>query len=87
VAALRKTIGDDSIQIDGNAIGYRAALSCFSALVNQTGLPALSLPVGVAGSPPPSIQLIGPMWAEHRLLELGAALEQAGIVAVPPVPE
>ncbi len=79
VAALRKTIGVDTIEIAGRDVGYRVALSCFSALVNQMGLPALSMPVAIPGSPPPSVQMIGPMWSEHRLLELGSALEAASI--------
>ncbi len=81
VAALKKTIGVDTIELAGKPVGYRAALSCFSALVNQMGLPALSMPVAVPGSPPPSVQIIGPMWSEHRLLEVGSALEAASITA------
>ncbi len=86
VAALRKPIGIDTIEIEGEAVGYRLALSCFSALVNQTGLPALSVPLAIPGTPPPSVQLIGRAWSEHRLLEIGLALEEAGIVAVPRPP-
>lgn len=86
VAALRKVIGEDHIDIGGEPVGYRVALSCFSALVNQTGLPAISLPIAVAGNPPPSVQLIGPAWGEQRLLEIAAALERAELVAVPTPP-
>jgi aspartyl-tRNA(Asn)/glutamyl-tRNA(Gln) amidotransferase subunit A len=86
VAALRKTIGVDTIAFGGESIGYRLALSCFSALVNQSGRPALAVPVAIPGSPPPSVQLIGASWSEHRLLALGMALEDAGIVAVPGPP-
>jgi aspartyl-tRNA(Asn)/glutamyl-tRNA(Gln) amidotransferase subunit A len=87
VAALHKTIGSDTIRIAGEDVGYRLALSCFSALVNQSGRPALALPIAVPGSPPPSVQLIGSAWSEHQLLEIGLALEAAGIVAVPPPPD
>ncbi len=82
VAAMRKVIGVDTIEIAGEHIDYRTALSCFSALVNQMGLPALSVPLAIAGTPPPSVQLIGPMWSEHRLLGLGKGLEAAGLVDV-----
>lgn len=87
VAALRKVIGDDHIDMRGEPVGYRVALSCFSALVNQVGLPAVSLPIAVDGTPPPSVQLVGPAWGEHRLLEIAAALERAELVAVPSPPE
>ena len=87
VASLRKVIGEDTVDVAGEAVGYRVALSCFSALVNQMGLPALSLPVAIPGTPPPSVQLIGAMWSEHRLLEIGAGLEDAGIATTPPPPE
>lgn len=88
VAASRKVIGVDTIDIGGEQVSYRGPLSCFSALVNHMGLPALALPLAADGAPPPSVQLIGDAWAEHRLLEVGMALEAAGIVTTrrPPAP-
>jgi aspartyl-tRNA(Asn)/glutamyl-tRNA(Gln) amidotransferase subunit A len=86
VAAMRKVIGVDTIEIDGEVVDYRAALSCFSALANQMGVPALSVPLNIAGTPPPSVQLVGPMWSEHRLLSLGKGLEAAGVVGVASAP-
>ncbi len=80
VAANRKAIGELSLVVDGEEMGYRQAFSAFSALVNQAGHPALVLPLHEAGDPPPSIQLIGPDWSEHRLLEIGMGLEAAGVV-------
>jgi len=88
VAATRKVIGVDTIEIDGESVPYRGPLSMFSALVNHMGLPALALPLDLDGAPPPAIQLIGRPWGEHKLLEIGAALERAGVSAVrtPPPP-
>ncbi|MEE9534677.1 MAG: hypothetical protein V3W06_09660, partial [Acidimicrobiia bacterium] len=60
--------------------------SMFSALVNFTSHPAIVLPLSEAGGLPPALQLIGPDWSEHRLLGIGTALEQAGIVAFRPPP-
>lgn len=80
VAALHKKIGVDDISIDGRHVHYRGPLSRFTAVVNHTGLPALALPLDTAGTPPPSIQLIGPAWSEARLLEIGLGVERAGIV-------
>jgi aspartyl-tRNA(Asn)/glutamyl-tRNA(Gln) amidotransferase subunit A len=79
VAALRKTIGVDDLEVAGHTGHYREPLSRFTALVNQIGLPALALPLAAEGAPPPSLQMIGPAWSETRLLALGAALEAAGI--------
>lgn len=48
-----------------------------TSAVNLAGAPALVLPVPSGGLLPASIQLIGPVGAEDRLLAAGAALEQA----------
>lgn len=86
VAAMRKIIGVGTIDIGGREEGYRSVLSCFSALVNHSGNPALTAPIAVAGSPPPSIQLIGRRNRDHRLLELALGMEAAGLLATPPPP-
>ena len=84
VAAMHKRIGVDELVVDGVSMGYRQALSAFSALVNHAGHPALVVPLREEGDPPPAIQLIGPDWSEHRLLEIGRALELAGVVGFRP---
>jgi aspartyl-tRNA(Asn)/glutamyl-tRNA(Gln) amidotransferase subunit A len=86
VPATRKVIGEDRMAVAGESHQYRAVLATFSSLVNATGFPALALPLAAAGDPPPSLQLVGPPWSEHRLLEAGAALEEAGIAAFRPPP-
>ena len=82
----RKTIGEPAVVVDGQARSYRLVLSWFSSLVNHMGVPALAVPLRHAGSPPPSLQLIGPWWSEQRLLSLGRALEHAGVVEFRPPP-
>ncbi len=81
--ALRKVIGEDLIAAGADPEPHRPALSWFTNLVNQAGLPALALPLagGDGAGPPVSVQLIGPQWTEHRLLEIGLALEGVGISA------
>jgi aspartyl-tRNA(Asn)/glutamyl-tRNA(Gln) amidotransferase subunit A len=79
VAAASKPIGDEKIQVGNKLVSYRPQLSRFSALVNHTGLPAIALPLDLDGVPPPSLQIIAGAWQEHRLFEIGAALEQLGI--------
>ena len=44
---------------------------------NLAGLPAISLPVPGAGALPVGVQLLGPHFAETRLLGAAAALEAA----------
>jgi amidase len=56
-------------------------LRALTSPVNAAGVPALALPVPVAGRDagpiPASVQLIGPRNSEERLLAAGARLEQA----------
>jgi len=90
VAALRKVIGEPTVEAGEGPEPYRRALSWFTILVNQAGLPALALPLAPGhdgGGPPPSVQLIGPRWGEAGLLGIGLALEEAGVAgfAAPPL--
>jgi len=55
-AVTRKIIGEEFVVTEAGTESYRPALSAFSVLANQAGLPAISLPIDAAGSPPPSIQ-------------------------------
>ncbi|MGH9167557.1 MAG: amidase family protein, partial [Acidimicrobiia bacterium] len=82
-----KLIGEDLIEVEGKAHHYRRLLSSFSSLVNHMGNPALVLPLAWEGEPAPGLQIIGPRWGERRLLGLGRALEEAGLVEVKEPPE
>ena len=86
VAGNRKQIGSDTVVVDGTEMGYRRAFATFSALVNHAGHPALVVPIHEGGDPPPALQLIGPDWSEHRLLEVGMAMERVGLVRFRPPP-
>ncbi|MEX1280798.1 MAG: amidase [Acidimicrobiia bacterium] len=80
VGVMTKTIGVDEVSVDGSTAGYRPALSWFTALVNVLGTPAISLPlVDEDGSPPPSVQLVAPWWAEETLIAVGRRLEREGL--------
>ncbi|MEQ1907846.1 MAG: hypothetical protein ABMA15_03440 [Vicinamibacterales bacterium] len=51
-----------------------------------TGLPQVTVPAGVVGGRYPfGISLLGPMWSDRRLLELGAAYERVAPRRVAPV--
>lgn len=86
VAAHRKEIGVDKIVTATGPISYRPAVSWFSGLVNQLRLPAVVGPLAQAGSPPPSIQFIGPSWSEGFLLDVMKNLEEAEVVSFRPPP-
>lgn len=79
VGSTRKVIGEDDMNIDGERIFHRAVISQYTWPVNRSGNPALALPIESEGTPPASLQLIGPRWAEAPLLEIGLGLELAGI--------
>ena len=84
VPARGKVIGEDIMRYDGTEHFYRKVVSWFSSLVNQAGLPALVAPLNAPGSPPPSLQLIGPHWSEHSLLEFARKLPEDIIRFRPP---
>lgn len=86
VAALRKEIGVEDIDTVHGPMSYRPVVSWFSALVNQTRLPAVAAPLRQPGSPPPSLQIIGPPWSEPLLLNITQDLEEAELLGFRPPP-
>jgi aspartyl-tRNA(Asn)/glutamyl-tRNA(Gln) amidotransferase subunit A len=81
VPVMRKFIGIDNI----GDLHYRAVLSWFTSIVNHALLPAIAMPLIGSGSPPVSLQAIGPMGSEEMLLGFGGDLESQGVVGfVPP---
>ena len=85
-ATLRKEIGSELVEAGAEPEPYRPALSWFTTLVNQSGIPAIALPLaGTADAGPPvSVQVIGPWFSEDRLLGIGLALEASGIIGFTP---
>jgi aspartyl-tRNA(Asn)/glutamyl-tRNA(Gln) amidotransferase subunit A len=79
VGSTHKVIGQDDMDIDGEGVFHRLVIAQNTWPVNRAGNPALALPIASKGTPPASLQLIGPRWAEADLLEIGLGLEQAGI--------
>ena len=80
VASLRKTIGENNVELGGKEVHYIVGKSAFTTLANHLGMPALALPLRGESRPPPSAQVIGPPWSEARLLETGLGMENAGLV-------
>lgn len=75
VPVRSKVIGEEMI----GDLHYRAVLSYFSAIVNHALLPAVAIPLAGTGSPPLSLQAIGPLDGERLLLGFARQLESEGI--------
>lgn len=76
IAAPR--IGESEVKIAGKTETVRSALVRLNRPANLTGHPAISLPCGFTQHGlPVGLQLIGPRWAEARLLAIALAYEGA----------
>jgi Asp-tRNA(Asn)/Glu-tRNA(Gln) amidotransferase A subunit family amidase len=75
-----KRLGVDTVETAAGPESHLSALSWFTAPVNHAGLPAIAVPLAAPGSPPPSLQLIGPAWGEAGLLAVARSLESAGML-------
>jgi aspartyl-tRNA(Asn)/glutamyl-tRNA(Gln) amidotransferase subunit A len=78
--------GEKTVRLGGRDEDVRLATTRLVRGINVLGLPALSIPCGLAASGLPiGVQIIGPAWDEALILRIGAALEDGG-VGIPPCP-
>jgi amidase len=69
-----------ALEVDGQSIDYWSQ-GRLLVMANLVGLPALVVPAGLDSQGlPMSVQIVGPMWSEPRLLAIARALEQAGVL-------
>ncbi len=80
VGAMRKTIGDDDMDIDGRSVFHRAALASFTAPINRLGVPAMAAPVATETGLPVSVQIIGQLGYDAWVIDTAADLEDAGVL-------
>lgn len=86
VGGMHKVIGDQDMDLDGESVFHRTLLATFTAPINQIGAPAIAAPIPGTGTPPISVQLIGPLWGESRLLAIASTLETASVLGTSPPP-
>jgi aspartyl-tRNA(Asn)/glutamyl-tRNA(Gln) amidotransferase subunit A len=70
-------IGQKEVQIDGQMYDTRLAATRLVRGINVLGFPALSIPCGLSGKLPVSLQIVGRPFEDRLLIKLGAALEDA----------
>jgi aspartyl-tRNA(Asn)/glutamyl-tRNA(Gln) amidotransferase subunit A len=71
-------IGQKTVMLGGREVDVRLATTRFARALNLTGLPLLAVPCGFSSAGMPiGMQLIGDLFDEAGLLEIGHAYEQA----------
>ena len=71
-------IGQDTLVVSGVEHNVRLATTRIVRALNLTGLPLLSVPCGLTSENlPVGLQIIGRLWDESSILEIGHAYEQA----------
>jgi aspartyl-tRNA(Asn)/glutamyl-tRNA(Gln) amidotransferase subunit A len=74
-------LGQKVVAVGGEDYEVRAAATRFTRCFNVLGLPAISMPCAVTGAGLPiGLQIVGPPLADRRVLAVGAALEDAGVI-------
>jgi Asp-tRNA(Asn)/Glu-tRNA(Gln) amidotransferase A subunit family amidase len=74
-------LAERGVQVADTA--WTAAMTRFSFLANLTGLPAASVPVGMASGLPIGLQVVGDAWDEASVLAVAAHLERLGVSDLP----
>ena len=71
-------IGQDfEVELNGRAVPFVSVMGRNVSPCSTTGIPGLVLPAGMDGDElPVSIEVDGPAGSDHRMLELGLAMEQ-----------
>jgi Asp-tRNA(Asn)/Glu-tRNA(Gln) amidotransferase A subunit family amidase len=82
VGGMTKVIGVDEMDLGDKKVAHRELLARFTAPINHIGVPSLSAPITATEKPGVSVQLVGPMWGESKLLAIAGALEAAGVFTV-----
>lgn len=71
-------LGTRTQRLSGTTIDTRKALLSLTSPWNVAGLPAITVPIGLAEGLPVGLQLVGPAGGEHLLLSAAQWLQAAG---------
>lgn len=75
--ALPPKVEDTTVTINGQPAGVVDAFTRLNSPQNMAGLPALSVPCGMAGRLPVGLQVIGAAGRDDQVLRLGAAYQRS----------
>lgn len=73
---LSPPIGSQTVDVNGQELSFLDEVIRFTGPGNLTGLPALSIPVGVEDSLPVGLQIMGPAFEEEKVLRAAALIER-----------
>jgi 1-carboxybiuret hydrolase len=85
-------IGQDTVEVDGEAVPVRPNLGVYTQPISCIGLPAMAVPLadpaaaGAPGGLPIGVQLVVAPWREDLLFRAARALERAGVAGSPAPP-
>lgn len=68
-------IGQEVVDLNGEEVDLFDHILRLTSPTNFTGLPSLSIPVGLADGMPVGLQLIGDVFEERKILKLGKMIE------------
>jgi aspartyl-tRNA(Asn)/glutamyl-tRNA(Gln) amidotransferase subunit A len=77
VPAVAPPLQNPTVELPSGPTSADAANGRQAVLANLTGIPGVSMPVGLDGGLPIGLQLLGPWGAEAMLLDAAEALERA----------
>ncbi len=80
-------IGQETIEIDGQAVPARPYLGVYTQPLSFIGLPIVAAPLRPGGGLPIGVQIVAPPWREADALRVAAVLERAGITNAAPANE
>jgi aspartyl-tRNA(Asn)/glutamyl-tRNA(Gln) amidotransferase subunit A len=94
IPVVAPQIGAHAVRLgDGRDAGIQESLTALPGAFNCSGSPAVSLPIGLAGGLPVGASLVGRIGADHELLRVAGAVEdaagfsgRAALHATPPDP-
>lgn len=77
---LSPSIGDSTVDINGQSLNFMDEVIRFTGPGNLTGLPSLSIPCGVRDGLPVGLQIMGPAFQEEKVLNAAYNIEKLNLM-------